>query len=65
MIFGKKTNLIQGQLSLVPSTLYSAMAPRVVGQNPSHYLGGNSEEMCLVLPVNLPVAYQLQKGFVH
>ena len=38
--------------------------PRVIDENSPHQLRGNGEEVPAVLPVHLPLAEQLQIGFV-
>ena len=49
---------IQGEFLKILATLFRVVLARVVDEQATHYLGGNSKKMGPVLPINSRLIYQ-------
>jgi hypothetical protein len=49
---------IQGEFLKILATLFRVVLARVVDEQATHYLGGNSKKMSPVLPINSRLIYE-------
>jgi len=49
---------VQGEFLKVLAAFFRVVLPRVVNEQATHYLGGNSEKMGSILPINSRLIYE-------